>query len=92
MRSTSSSVAISASEWPIRVGRTTGTLAVNDAIADPLLSVLPPAIVVCARPHDQDWLPLSLQLLLAELTTPSPGSAVMISRILDLLFIHSLRG
>lgn len=59
--------------------------------ADPLLSVLPPAIVIHAARPGHEWLPLSLQLILAEILTPSPGSWVMISRILDLLFIHAVR-
>jgi AraC-like DNA-binding protein len=69
----------------------TGSFIANDTIADPVLSVLPSAIVVSAQPHGQEWLPLTLQLLLVEVTSPSPGSSVMISRLLDLLFIHVLR-
>ena len=69
----------------------TGTFAVDDAVADPLLSVLPPAIVVPGGGVDREWLEVSLRLLVAEVAAPRPGSAVMISRILDLLFIHTLR-
>ena len=69
----------------------TGTFIANDTIADPVFSVLPSAIIVGAQPHGQEWLPVTLQLLLVEVTSPSPGSAVMISRLLDLLFIHVLR-
>ena len=68
----------------------TGTFAVDDAAADPVLAVLPPALVLRNTP-DTPWLPLSTQLLVAEVREPSPGSAAMISRILDLLFIHALR-
>ncbi|HEV3362170.1 MAG TPA: AraC family transcriptional regulator [Pseudonocardiaceae bacterium] len=68
----------------------TGTFAVDDAAADPVLAVLPPALVLRNTPHTP-WLPLSTRLLVAEVSRPSPGSAVMISRILDLLFIHALR-
>ncbi|MGV0813546.1 AraC family transcriptional regulator [Mycolicibacterium boenickei] len=68
-----------------------GVFAVDSTIADPLLSVLPPAIVIPAGTPGHEWLPLSLQLLLAETTEPRPGAGVMISRILDLLFIHALR-
>ncbi|MGX1811497.1 cupin domain-containing protein [Nocardia sp. NPDC055321] len=68
----------------------TGRFAVEDTAAVPLLSVLPPAIVVPGAP-EREWLAVSLRLLLAEVNTPSPGAAVMISRILDLLFIHTLR-
>jgi AraC-like DNA-binding protein len=69
----------------------TGTFIANDTIADPVFSVLPSAIVVSAQPQGQEWLPVTLQLLLVEVTSPSPGSSVMISRLLDLLFIHVLR-
>ncbi|MFV8166317.1 cupin domain-containing protein [Mycobacterium sp. 134] len=68
-----------------------GTFAVDSAVADPLLSVLPPAIMIRAGAPGHEWLTLSLQLLLAETTEPRPGARVMISRILDLLFIHALR-
>ncbi|BBY62129.1 AraC family transcriptional regulator [Mycolicibacterium helvum] len=69
----------------------TGTFTANDTIADPVFSVLPSAIVVSSQPHGQEWLPVTLQLLLVEVTSPSPGSSAMISRLLDLLFIHALR-
>lgn len=68
-----------------------GLFAAESTAADPLLSVLPPAIVIRAIAPGHEWLPLSLQLLLAEITEPRPGAGVMISRILDLLFIHALR-
>ena len=68
----------------------TGTFAVDDTVADPVLGVLPPALVLRNGPATP-WLPLSTQLLVAEVSEPSPGAAVMISRILDLLFIHALR-
>jgi len=69
----------------------TGTFAVDEAVADPLLAVLPPTIVVSGGGVDREWLEVSLRLLVAEVAEPRPGSAVMISRILDLLFIHTLR-
>ncbi|MFI9388094.1 cupin domain-containing protein [Kutzneria sp. NPDC052558] len=68
----------------------TGTFAVDDRAAESVLAVLPPAIVLRNTPHTP-WLPLSTHLLVAEVSEPSPGAAAMISRILDLLFIHSLR-
>ncbi|MFX0576758.1 cupin domain-containing protein [Nocardia nepalensis] len=69
----------------------TGTFAVQDAIAGPLLSVLPPVLHISAASADREWLAVSTRLLLAEVAVANPGAAVMISRILDLLFIHSLR-
>jgi AraC-like DNA-binding protein len=68
----------------------TGTFTVDDTAAEPVLAVLPPALVLRNGPGTP-WLPLSTQLLVAEVSEPSPGAAVMISRILDLLFIHALR-
>lgn len=69
----------------------TGTFAVEDAIAGPLLSVLPPAMHISVARIDRQWLATSLRMLLIEFNTPNPGAAVMISRILDLLFVHTLR-
>jgi AraC-like DNA-binding protein len=69
----------------------TGIFSLANDRADPLLSVLPAAIVVTAEQPGLQWLPLGLKLLLTEITAPSPGSSVMISRLLDLLLIQSLR-
>jgi len=69
----------------------TGEFLVDSLVADPLLSVLPPAVVIRGDSEDAGWLPLSLNLLLAEVTQPAPGSRVMVSRVLDLLFIRALR-
>lgn len=69
----------------------TGTFVVDDDAADPLLAVLPSAVVIRNDHGEHDWLGLSLDLLLDELGHPGPGSQVMVSRILDLLFIHALR-
>ncbi|MFI6172874.1 cupin domain-containing protein [Nocardia sp. NPDC051052] len=69
----------------------TGTFAVQEAIAAPLLSVLPRAIHIPADPSHRPWLAAILPVLLIEVTSPNPGAAAMISRVLDLLFIHTLR-
>lgn len=69
----------------------TGEFDVEAALADRFLHVLPDCLVVR---HDQvkgAWLPLSHDLLLTELDSTRPGTRVMISRILDLLFVHALR-
>ncbi|MEU3014386.1 AraC family transcriptional regulator [Nocardia asteroides] len=68
----------------------TGTFDVEEVIADPLLSVLPPVVLIRAG-AERDWLTVSLHLLVVEVTDARPGAGVMISRILDLLFIHALR-
>ncbi|HEY2557499.1 MAG TPA: AraC family transcriptional regulator [Diaminobutyricibacter sp.] len=68
----------------------TGTFDVEARIADPVLQVLPSAIVIDAE-RTHPWLEISHGLIVSELLDPNPGSRVMISRLLDLLFIRSLR-
>jgi AraC-like DNA-binding protein len=69
-----------------------GTFAYDDSRAVQLLSGLPPVIELRGA-GDQSlvWLDVSSQMLVRETTSPSQGSAVMVSRILDLLFIQVLR-
>ncbi len=69
----------------------TGIFAVEEAIAEPLLAVLPRAIHIPADPSHRPWLAAILPVLLIEITHPNPGAAAMVSRVLDLLFIHTLR-
>ncbi|MET9328147.1 AraC family transcriptional regulator [Tsukamurella sp. NPDC003166] len=69
----------------------TGEFTADHAIADPVLAVLPPVIHCTGAAPDALWLRTSLELLLRETDSPSPGSHVMAARILDLLFIHALR-
>jgi AraC-like DNA-binding protein len=76
---------------PATAGWVTGEFLVDNTTADPLLNVLPPAIVVRGDDEDTAWLPLGLTLMVAEMTEPRPGARVMISRVLDLLFIRALR-
>jgi AraC-like DNA-binding protein len=72
-------------------GWVTGEFLVDSLAADPLLSVLPAAVVIRANADGGRWLPTSLALMLTEVTEPKPGGRVMVSRLLDLLFIHGLR-
>jgi AraC-like DNA-binding protein len=69
----------------------TGEFLVEAVVAAPLLGVLPAAIVIPGDTPSATWLPLSRELLVAEVTRPEPGARVMVSRLLDLLFIRSLR-
>ena len=69
----------------------TGEFMVEPLIADPLLSVLTPAIVIRGDAEGTRWLPFSLNLILEEVTTPGPGSRVMVARLIELLFIRALR-
>lgn len=69
-----------------------GTFLLDDSFGSRALADLPPVIVLRGlRGTSLQWLDLSCWLLMQEVTTPSQGSAVMISRILDLLFIQILR-
>ena len=68
-----------------------GRFLVEEKVAMPLLAVLPSAIVIRSSDAAFDWLPLGASLLAAELADPSAGSRVMVSRLLDLLLILTLR-
>jgi AraC-like DNA-binding protein len=68
-----------------------GTFLVEENAAAPLLAVLPPVIVIKGSETRFARLPLCADLLAAEFADPSPGSRVMVSRLLELLFILALR-
>jgi AraC-like DNA-binding protein len=69
-----------------------GTFTIGDSQASHLLASLP-AVIVLRGVGDQalEWLEVSRRMLLFEMQSPSQGSAVMVARILDLLFIQILR-
>jgi AraC-like DNA-binding protein len=70
----------------------TGTFTLGDPQASPLLAGLPAVIVLRgARGPALEGLEVARRMILIELQSPSQGSAVMIARILDLLFIQILR-
>jgi AraC-like DNA-binding protein len=61
-------------------------------LAPRLLAVLPPLIHIKGREGKPlEWLRLTSHFLVEETRHPSPGSAIMIARLLDLLFIQALR-
>lgn len=68
-----------------------GTFLVEENAAAPLLAVLPPVIVIKGSETRFARLPLCTDLLAAEFTDPSAGSRVMVSKLLELLFILALR-
>lgn len=68
-----------------------GSFLVEEKVAAPLLAVLPAVIVIRGGEEGLDWLPLSARLLASEVVEPRAGAQVMVSRILDLLFIQALR-
>lgn len=60
--------------------------------ASHLFSGLPEAIVIDgAEDPDREWLGAALHFLTIELSSPLPGSQAMVSRLLDVVFIRSLR-
>jgi AraC-like DNA-binding protein len=69
-----------------------GTFAFDDVRAARLMSCLPSVIELRGiGGQSLVWLDVSCQMLAHEISSPSQGSLVMISRILDLLFIQVLR-
>lgn len=69
-----------------------GTFSFDDSRGARLLHGLPPLIDLRGA-GDQSlvWLDISTEMLMKERVSPSQGSAEMISRVLDLLFIQVLR-
>ena len=69
-----------------------GTFTIGDPQASHLLASLPAVIILrSARGPALEGLEVARKMLLFEMQSPSQGSAVMIARILDLLFIQILR-
>jgi AraC-like DNA-binding protein len=69
-----------------------GTFTIGDPQASHLLASLPAAIILRGdRGPALEGLEVARRMLLLEMEAPSQGSAVMIARILDLLFIQILR-
>lgn len=76
---------------PADPGWVTGVFRSEDEVAAPLLAALPSVVHASAAKPGNEWQRLSLQLLLDEVGPGRPGAWIMISRILDLMFIHALR-
>ncbi|MER6145355.1 AraC family transcriptional regulator [Streptomyces sparsogenes] len=69
-----------------------GTFTIGDPQASHLLASLPAVIVLRgARGPALEGLEVARRMILIEMQSPSQGSAVMVARILDLLFIQILR-
>jgi AraC-like DNA-binding protein len=69
-----------------------GSFTIGDPQASHLLASLPAAIILRGdRGPALEGLEVARRMLLFEMESPSQGSAVMIARILDLLFIQILR-
>ena len=70
----------------------TGTFTIGDPQASHLLGSLPAVIVLRGdRGPALEGLEVARRMLLFEMHSPSQGSAVMVARILDLIFIQILR-
>jgi AraC-like DNA-binding protein len=69
-----------------------GTFTIGDPQASHLLASLPAVIILRgARGPALEGLDVARRMILFEMLSPSQGSAVMVARILDLLFIQILR-
>ena len=69
-----------------------GTFTIGDPEASHLLASLPAVIILRGgRGPALEGLEVARRMLLIEMQSPSQGSAVMVARILDLLFIQILR-
>jgi AraC-like DNA-binding protein len=69
-----------------------GTFTIGEPRASHLLGSLPSVIILGGgRAPAPEGLEVARRMLVIEMQTPSQGSAVMISRILDLIFIQVLR-
>jgi AraC-like DNA-binding protein len=69
-----------------------GQFSCDGVLAPRLLSVLPPLIHIQARGgRPLEWLRLTSHFLVEEMRNPRPGSAIMITRLIDLLFVQAIR-
>jgi AraC-like DNA-binding protein len=69
-----------------------GRFSFAGVLAPKLLKILPPLIRLSGQPGGApDWLKLTTDYLIDEIHDPRPGSASMVSHLLDLLFVQALR-
>ena len=69
-----------------------GQFSFAGVLAPKLLASLPPLIHVQGRTGAaQEWLKITSGFLVDETRFPKPGSAIMVSRLMELLFIQSIR-
>jgi AraC-like DNA-binding protein/quercetin dioxygenase-like cupin family protein len=70
----------------------TGTFVHDGVTGNRLLASLPDVIAFgCLPERGYEWFDVSYRLMARERSEPTPGAAVMISRILDLMYIQMLR-
>jgi Cupin len=64
----------------------------GDRRKNPLLTALPPVLVVRAgKDRNASWLKMTLNAISVELAEEQPGSHLVIAKLADLLFMQSLR-
>lgn len=69
-----------------------GQFSFDGVLAKKLLKVLPPLVHISARSgRPREWLMLTSHFLAEETRNPKPGSAIVVARLLDLLFVQALR-
>ena len=69
-----------------------GTFRYGSGRRFPLFETLPPIIHISAsNPNASPWLSSTVQLLIAESAARSPGGTVVVSRLVDVLFVQALR-
>ncbi len=69
-----------------------GQFSFAGVLAPKLLTVLPPLMHIAAQPgRPLEWLRLTTHFLVEETRHPRPGSAILVTRLLDLMFIQAVR-
>jgi AraC-like DNA-binding protein len=69
-----------------------GQFSFAGVLAPRLLTVLPPLLHIRAEAgRPLEWLHLTTHFLVEETRQPKPGSAVMVARLLDVLFVQAIR-
>jgi AraC-like DNA-binding protein len=88
---------LSSAEGSTPAGWLCGTFTIGDPQASHLLGALPSVIILRANgggglsAEAMEGLEVARRMLVIEMQSPSQGSAVMVARILDLIFIQILR-
>ncbi|MBV1877752.1 MAG: AraC family transcriptional regulator [Pseudomonadales bacterium] len=68
-----------------------GSFSYDSSINHPLLKDLPCYILVNSRQSEGGWLKLLVDVMASETLEPAPGSAVIVDRLAEVLFVQLLR-
>lgn len=85
---------VGSSAEPERARLLVGRMRIDDSIGTTLLRALPRVLHVARRQDNHEvlrWLDTASHFLALEIVSPSVGSSVMVSRLLDLLFVQAAR-